>query len=98
MRKIIFIILVLAFCSINAQNNEGVGIGNSIPNGMLDLTNSTSDSKVYPLIAPVAVSESAVINPTGQAIVAGSLFYDSTTKCLKIHNGIQWKCIRFIAS
>ncbi|MFV0237741.1 MAG: hypothetical protein ACK5HU_04305 [Flavobacteriales bacterium] len=95
MREIVSVFLVLVACLVNAQNNVGVGIGNESPNGVLDLTHLTSNSKIYPLRIPVATSENVVVNPTEKPLLAGSLFYDLTARCLKVYDGTKWGCVTF---
>ncbi|APD06475.1 chitinase [Flavobacteriaceae bacterium UJ101] len=77
-----------------------VGIGNNTPNGVLDLTNSTSNSKTNPLVLPSMSGTNAedhVVNPkSGKKVVAGSIFYDLTEKCLKVYDGTTWNCISVI--
>lgn len=69
-----------------------VGIGNDTPKGILDLTNTTSDSKTYPLVLPVA-TEDIVEAPPSKNLTVGSVFYDTNDLCLKIYDGDQWKCL-----
>ncbi|MFV0236910.1 MAG: hypothetical protein ACK5HU_00035, partial [Flavobacteriales bacterium] len=55
-----------------------VGMGNNDPNGVLDLTNSTSELKVHPFVAPTKSgvdAEDNITNPSGGSVVAGSIFY-----------------------
>lgn len=71
-----------------------VGIGNDNPSGILDLTNVPTTSKTYPLVVPTSEADNLVINPkSSTSVVAGSIFYDVTEKCLKVYNGTQWNCI-----
>lgn len=97
MRKNIFTTFLGIFCF--CMSFSQVGIGNSTPNGVLDLTNSNTDSKVYPLVIPTksgADASSNVINPRpGQSLAVGSVYYDLTEDCLKVYDGTQWKCEGF---
>ena len=83
-KNIYFIVLTLICVTINAQ----VGVGNTAPNGVLDTTNTTN----YPIVLPTATDASLVVNPTGSAVVSGSIYYDSTDKCLKVHDGVEFNC------
>lgn len=91
-RWAVFLVLLL----MGVGNLRGqVGIGNQDPKGVLDLSNS-SGANTYPLIVPTMSgtdAESFVVNPKGSGVVAGSVFYDLTEKCLKVYDGTQWNCV-----
>ncbi len=90
MKKIITIYLQVVSCFLVAQ----VSIGNSSPQGILDLTNLTSDSKSYPLVMPSSPNAASVINPDSSGnIKPGSIYYDTTDFCLKLYNGSYWGCL-----
>lgn len=89
MIKFILKIIPINLLFICFNTYAQVGIGNSDPKGILDTTNSNN----YPIVIPVASSETDIINPNSSDIIAGSLFYDSTVDCLKVYNGTTWDCI-----
>ncbi len=86
MKKAVYIAsLLLVHLNLSSQ----VGIGNTAPNGVLDTTNANN----YPVVVPSATEASSVVNPTGATVLEGSVYYDTTDKCLKVFNGQDFACV-----
>ena len=68
-----------------------VGIGTDTPQGALDVEAVGWGG----LVLPMASSSSEVMNPTtGSATtVAGTIYFDTTDKCVKFYNGSEWECL-----
>ncbi len=92
-KNLLLVLILVASTMLFAQ----VGIGNTDPKGILDLTNTTSNSKTHPLVVPVA-TKSTISSVTSRSLVAGSVYYDSGETCLKVYDGTQWNCLKVIVS
>ncbi|MFV0530817.1 MAG: hypothetical protein ACK5MD_06215, partial [Flavobacteriales bacterium] len=65
-RSTILTVLLWLFVGFSCLYGQ-VGVGNNAPNGVMDLTNKTSNN-TYPLVVPSmsgANAESSVVNPKG---------------------------------
>ncbi len=95
-RKIIFPLLLLgvsivAQVSIKVETNDLKAVA---PGGILDLRNTNALGDVYPFVIDSAPSSSDV-NFVTDSLSEGSLYYDTTDKCLKVFNGTKFVCTGF---
>ncbi|MFV0237666.1 MAG: hypothetical protein ACK5HU_03890, partial [Flavobacteriales bacterium] len=76
---------LMGFILISYVINAQVGIGNSNPNGIIDVTNDNH----YPVVLPAEPVRGNIKSPKG-IFSLGSLFYNATTQCIEIYNGSAW--------
>lgn len=93
----LFVILLLTYTSTQAQ----VGIGNTTPEGALDITSSTN-GLIPPRVALTStIVEAPVVNPQGGSIVAGTFVWNTNTSGTSPNNvtpGLYyWNGSRWVA-
>ncbi|NND62103.1 MAG: hypothetical protein HKN48_02795 [Flavobacteriaceae bacterium] len=90
--------IVLSFLLLTTFVSAQVGLSNSNPEGLLDVT-STTTGVVYPQIALSSTTTETVLNPNGGSIVAGTVIYNTATAGsgttavrpgIYIWNGSEW--------
>ncbi|BFO67482.1 hypothetical protein [Chryseobacterium sp. KCF3-3] len=70
--------------NLRVQPDGKVGVGTNNPEGIMDISSSSST-----IILPRNANPSANVG----APIAGMIIYDSTNKTLRYYNGIQWSTI-----
>ncbi|MGE8556683.1 MAG: hypothetical protein ACN6OB_22400 [Chryseobacterium jejuense] len=66
-----------------------VGIGNANPRGALDI-NLDSGNNTMGLVLPSNTSAQNIINPLGGTVATGTLMYDLSEDCVKVHRSTGW--------
>lgn len=66
-----------------------VGIGNANPRGALDINLDTGNNTMG-LVLPSNISTKNIINPLGGTVAIGTLMYDLSEDCVKVHRSTGW--------
>lgn len=83
-RNFFLLSMLLAFKTIYSQ----VGIGTTTPRGALDINKPTTNE--FGFVLPTNTSTTKIINPQGGNIAVGTMMYDSTEDCVKVHKSTGW--------
>ncbi|MEZ4874669.1 MAG: hypothetical protein R2793_04295 [Flavobacteriaceae bacterium] len=74
---LLFALFLLVNSYFFAQNSGVVGINTTSPNGILDIS-ATTTGMLYPRVALTDINTETITNPSGGSIVAGTTVYNTT--------------------